>query len=66
MKAQITILEYIFRYNLESECEALIDFRNTWYRDTSISARSRDLTFVCTALIEQRIENQKTVTQNSD
>ncbi|CAG8641640.1 8178_t:CDS:1, partial [Diversispora eburnea] len=32
-KPDITILEqYIFRYNLESECEALIDFRNTWYR----------------------------------
>ncbi|RHZ87187.1 hypothetical protein Glove_40g157 [Diversispora epigaea] len=32
-KPNITILEeYIFRYNLESECEALIKFRNTWYK----------------------------------
>ncbi|CAG8627012.1 3459_t:CDS:1, partial [Diversispora eburnea] len=32
-KPDITILEqYIFRYNLKSECEALIDFRNTWYK----------------------------------
>ncbi|RHZ63691.1 hypothetical protein Glove_328g103 [Diversispora epigaea] len=32
-KPDITILEeYIFRFNLESECEVLIDFRNTWYK----------------------------------
>ncbi|CAH1766934.1 5328_t:CDS:1 [Entrophospora sp. SA101] len=32
-KTDITILEeYILRYNLESECEALTEFRNTWYK----------------------------------
>ncbi|CAH1769905.1 1627_t:CDS:1, partial [Entrophospora sp. SA101] len=32
-KTDITILEeYILQYNLESECEALIEFRNTWYK----------------------------------
>ncbi|RHZ86734.1 hypothetical protein Glove_46g48 [Diversispora epigaea] len=32
-KTDMTILEeYIFRYDLESECEALIDFRNIWYK----------------------------------
>ncbi|CAG8816437.1 3259_t:CDS:1, partial [Gigaspora rosea] len=36
-KTDITILEeYIFRYNLESECKALIDFRNTWYKVTGL------------------------------
>jgi len=32
-KTDITILEeYILQYNLESECEALTEFRNTWYK----------------------------------
>jgi len=32
-KPKITILEqYIFLYDLESECRELIDFRNTWHR----------------------------------
>nr|CAG8655078.1 3527_t:CDS:2 [Entrophospora candida] len=32
-KTNVTILEeYILRYNLESECEALTEFRNTWYK----------------------------------
>ncbi|CAG8640328.1 1160_t:CDS:1, partial [Diversispora eburnea] len=32
-KPDITILEeYIFQFNLKSECEILIDFQNTWYR----------------------------------
>ncbi|CAG8660908.1 9556_t:CDS:1, partial [Paraglomus brasilianum] len=36
-KTGITILEeYIFRYNLESECEALIEFRNIWYKVTGL------------------------------
>ncbi|CAG8578900.1 13403_t:CDS:2 [Ambispora gerdemannii] len=36
-KTDITILEeYIFRYNLESECEALIDFWNIWYKVTGL------------------------------
>ena len=26
----------IFRFNLESECETLIDFRNTWYKVTGL------------------------------
>ncbi|CAJ0838372.1 1970_t:CDS:2 [Entrophospora sp. SA101] len=32
-KTDITILEeYILRYNLETECEALTEFQNTWYK----------------------------------